>query len=113
MKPIRDRLQSTKRDLESCGRVVQEYAMASGVLITALGMEWWEKHFNVTSRKRDPFVQVNNESSEGEMLEHQHRVINLGDRLYSLRDCDGFDDFVGALRTRDLESTYFELEVAH
>lgn len=105
----RESLEQTKAHFASRGNDVQMHAMALEVLLTTLGPEWWKTHCLETS----PASFLDSKSPlEQEKLEHQRRVTQLADGLYCLRKCDGYEDFVEALKVRHLEATCFELEVA-
>lgn len=52
------------------------------------------------------------EEDEFSRLNQQNRVVVLGDMLFLLKDCAGFGTFIDSLKTRDLESVFFELSVA-
>ena len=108
-KLTKERLEDTKAQFAANGKVMQWYAMASEVLLTTLGPEWWKKNRS-SSPKRDRFLQAS--ESEDSDWNHQVRVIQLGDMLFLLKDCEGFDAFISSLKTRDLESVFFELYTA-
>jgi Holliday junction resolvase len=90
---------------------MQWYAMASEVILTTLGPDWWKANCTTSSDNPDAFLFTLDETERGR-YEHQERIIKLGDMLYALRSCDGYQTFVEALKRRDLEAVFFELWVA-
>ena len=85
--------------------------MASEVVLTTLGPDWWRKNYTSFSEDSDEFLRTGDETEEGR-YDHQDRIIKLGHMLYGLWNCKGFDAFIASLMTHDLEPTFFELWVA-
>lgn len=107
-----EHLTQTKEEFSSSGYVMQWYAMASEVVLTALGPDWWRKNYTSFSEDPNEFLRTGDETEEGR-YDHQDRIIKLGHMLYGLRNCRGFDAFIASLKTRDLGPTFFELWVAN
>ena len=108
----RERLEETKQTYASEGYVMQWYAMAMEVILTILGKEWWKKNCAITAIKPDEFLSLHDHSEENRLI-HQHRIITLGDMLYALKECKGYEAFISSLKKRDMSSTFFELWVAN
>lgn len=108
----KEHLEETKQHFASSGYVMQWYAMASEVILTALGLEWWNDNCASTAIKPDEFLSVRDETEESK-YNFQDRIIKLGHMLFSLRVCRGYEPFILSLRTRDLAPTFFELWVAN
>ena len=90
---------------------MQWFAMAQEVILRTLGPEWWKANCTTTSERADPFLRLPT-ASEGHRSDFEHRIVRLGHMLYQLQDCTGYEDFIEGLKSRDLESTFFELRVA-
>ena len=108
----KEQLEETKRQFEDSGYVVQWYAMAMEVILTTLGPDWWKENCLLHSKSPDKFLQTGSQEDPSR-YEHQDRVIKLGDMLYSLKDCEGFNIFTESLKRRDLGPAFFELWVAN
>jgi hypothetical protein len=108
----REDLEKTKQRFASLGYVAQWYAMASEVILTTLGPEWWKNNCTTTAIKPDEFLAFP-DNSEEDKFNRQDRIIELGHMLYALKECKGYETFISSLRTRDLAPTYFELWVAN
>ncbi len=107
----REQLEKTKQHFAEQGYVMQWYAMASEVILTTLGPEWWKKNFSPGHRP-DEFLAAS-DSSEDSRYDHQDRVTRLGDMLFALKECKGYDVFISSLKARDLAPVFFELWVAN
>lgn len=105
------RLAETKEHFASSGYVMQWYAMASEVILTTLGPEWWKDNCTSASSDPDEFLKTNDLSDNGR-YDHQDRIIKLGHMLYALRSSEGYASFTASLKSRDLGPTFFELSVA-
>src|SRR5450759_1121873 len=108
----RENLDETKRRFALSGYVMQWYAMAMEVVLTALGPEWWKKNCTTTAMRPDEFLAVSI-GSEKDEYNHQDRIIKLGHMLYALKECKGYEAFISSLKTRDLAPTFFEISVAN
>lgn len=102
-------LEKTKSEFALQGKEMQHHAMASEIILTTLGPEWWSK--NCTFPYQGDKFLITGDSEVGR-YEHQHRIIYLGHMLYALKDCKGFETFIQALKTRDLKACFWELNVA-
>jgi hypothetical protein len=111
-KLTKEDLEETKKHFASSGYVMQWFAMAQEVILTTLGPEWWRANCLIESKKPDPFLKTKG-TSEDDRFDFQDRVVRLGHMLYSLQKCAGFETFIASLKLRDLEPTFFELQVAH
>jgi hypothetical protein len=107
----RAHLDQTKQQFASGGYVAQWYAMAMEVILTTLGPDWWKKNCLLSSAEPDPFLRTDDKTEAGR-YEHQDRAIRLGHMLYALKDCVGFETFVEKLKSRNVESVFFELLAA-
>lgn len=105
----KERLLETKKQFQG-DRLSQWYAMASEIILTTLGPDWWER--NLYEVNRDNYFRARLHS-EDDRAHHQHHVIKLGHMLFRLKELSGYDYFIKALKTADLSSTIFELEVAN
>ena len=108
----KEKLDETKLEFASKGYVMQWYAMASEVILTTLGPEWWKTNCISSANKPDEFLAFD-EASEDTKFDHQDRIVKLGHMLFALRESEGFEAFIAALVTRDLAPTFFELWVAN
>ncbi len=111
-KLTREDLEQTKKHFAESGYVVQWFAMAQDVILTTLGPGWWKANCLTNSEKPDPFLNLK-VSYETDPYNFQDRIIRLGHMLYNLTECIGYGDFISSLRSRDLESAFFEIQVAH
>lgn len=105
-------LAQTKEHFASSGYVMQWYAMASEVILTTLGPEWWKKNCTSASSDPDEFLRTDDLTEEGR-YDHLDRIVKLGHMLYAVRTCQGFIAFISSLQTRALAPTFFELWVAN
>lgn len=105
-------LAQTKQHFASSGYVMQWYAMASEVVLTTLGPEWWKNNCTSASSDPDEFLKADDLTEEGR-YDHQDRIVKLGHMLYALKSCRGFGAFINSLKSRDLAPTFFELWVAN
>jgi hypothetical protein len=104
-------LAQTREHFSSSGYVMQWYAMASEVVLTTLGPEWWKNNCTSVSEDPDEFLRTDDQTEEGR-YDHQDRIVKLGHMLYGLRAYKGFEAFITSLKTRALAPTFFELWVA-
>jgi hypothetical protein len=102
----------TKEHFASSGCVMQWYAMASEVILTGRGSEWWKKNCTSASSDPDKFLRTDDLTEEGR-YEHQDRIVKLGHMPYALKSCEGFVAFITSLKSRELAATFFELWVAN
>lgn len=107
----KEELEEMKQHYASQGYVMQWYVMASAVILTTLGPDWWKANCLTSSKKPDEFMSTLDKSESGG-YDHQERMIKLGDMLYGLKGCAGYAAFIESLKRRDLEAAYFELCVA-
>ena len=107
----KESLDATKQQFAYMGYVGQWYAMASEVILTTLGPEWWRKNLSPQPGFADEFLAVSDDNEDAK-YNHQDRVTRLGDMLYLLRACKGYQVFISSLQRRDLSPTFFELFVA-
>jgi hypothetical protein len=110
-KLTKEALAETKERFAADGYVMRWFAMAQEVILATLGPEWWKANCLTTSERADQFLCLPTDS-EDHRYDFQHRIVRLGHMLYQLQDCAGYEDFVEGLKSRDLESTFFELHVA-
>ena len=108
----REAIEETKRQFAAEGYVAQWYAIAAEVILTTLGPDWWKANILPSASKPDEFLVTKDETEDGN-YEHQDRLVTLGHMLYALKDCKGYETFIEALKTRDLEPVFFELTVAN
>jgi hypothetical protein len=108
----RESLEKTKQRFAASGQDMQRYAMASEVVLTTLGPEWWKKNCTTTADKPDK-VLASLDASEDGRYNHQDGIIKLGHMLYALKESRGFDAFTSFLKTCDLAPTFFELWAAN
>lgn len=101
-------LARTKEHFASSGYVMQWYAMASEVILTTLGPEWWKRNCTTVSNDPDEFLKINDSSDDGR-YDRQDRIVKLGHMLYGLQSCEGYGAFITSLKSRDLGPTCFEL----
>jgi hypothetical protein len=76
------------------------------------GPEWWKKNSSTSAVHADEFLRSTDDSEEAR-YDHQDRIIKLGHMLYALKDRNGYEAFIGSLKTRKLAPTFFELWVAN
>jgi hypothetical protein len=107
----RDHLEATKKEFESGGYVMQWYAMASEVILTTLGPDWWKRNCVTGAEKTDEFLALPDDESG--RYDRQDRIIRLGDMLYALRSDAGYEAFITSLMNRELAPAFFELKVAN
>ncbi len=110
-KLTKEELEEIKVEYAHMGYVGQWTAMAWAVIITTLGPDWWEKHWETARTSKDYFLKLGKEYSREDHI-FQHRMIILGHMLYALKDAQGYETFISSLKTGDIESTFFELLVA-
>ncbi len=107
----KDDLRETKNRFAAGGYELQWYAMASEVILTTLGPDWWTTNCTLESATPDPFLKVHDGSPDGR-YEHQSRIVLLGHMLYAFGGSPGFEEFLRGLKSADLEAAFFELWVA-
>ena len=105
-------LRDAEKEFELQGRDVQDYVMASSVILNTMGAEWWKKHALLDTNRADDFFRTSSNPEVSAEECRQLRIIKLGHCLYALRRAAGFEDFVRALLTRDVEPAFFELWAA-
>jgi hypothetical protein len=108
----REALNKTKAEFQKDGPLVQAMAMAQEIVLLALGPDFFKQHCVGKKGPDSSFLRPNS-SEENDRYLFQHRVIALGEMIYSLKDCAGFEAFLNPLRTNDLQSVFFELRVAN
>lgn len=103
-----------RRDLlaamPAAGEHVQSYAIAQDVIITFLGIGWWQE--NLTSSGDAGGYLQNQPTSEMASLQNHHRVLELGRMIFFLQHSPGFSDIIEGLKTRDLAAAVAEMQVA-
>ncbi|MCZ8117871.1 MAG: hypothetical protein O9295_07350 [Microcystis sp. LE18-22.4A] len=79
-----------------------ELALAQSVIINTLGRYFWAKECTTFGHRQDFFA---NKSDV--------RIIHLAHMLWSLKDQEGFAEFLRNKDTNNFESTYYELTAAY
>lgn len=79
-----------------------EICLAQSVIINTLGGEFWAKECTTFGQKQDFFA------NKGDA-----RIIHLAHMLWSLKDQDGFAEFLVKNSKDDFEPTYYEVTAAH
>lgn len=107
----REQIEKTKNHFVSGGYILQWYAMASEVILTTMGPDWWKKHCCQNLAIPGGYLKTEDKTEDGR-YDHQDLVIKLGHMLYALRHRRGYDYFVESLKLRDLQPAFFELRAA-
>lgn len=81
---------------------VLSLALAQSVIINTLGGDFWAKECTTFGKKQDFFA------SKGNV-----RIIHLAHMLWSLKNQEGFTEFVHNKYKDDFEGTYYEVTAAH
>lgn len=89
----------------------QLYAMAVRVIQHYLGKDWVEERVGLRDAFDDFMLNERNDASVNRIT-HMHRVITLGDSLFSLQEVPGFDALCERFKRPDTKAHYFEAYVA-
>lgn len=79
-----------------------ELALAQSVIVNTLGGDFWAKECTTFGRRQDFFA------NKGDV-----RIIHLAHMLWSLKDQEGFAEFLKNKDRSNFESTYYEVTSAH
>lgn len=92
-------------------QLLQEAAVAFGVIGTILGQQWLTTNLNPATGP-EYFLFQSSDDSVGAYV-RQHRILQLRRHLYQLQHLPDFDGLVQNLRTRSLVGACAELQVAY
>lgn len=82
-------------------------SLASGVLRTLLGEEWFERHVMPEGKKG--FLTVDKSTPIKRELSFA-RIIDIAEAIYNIQEAPGFDDCIRRMREGDIEGTLAEFD---
>jgi hypothetical protein len=107
---LRENLESTFEVFKNSGEMSIKVCLGVTVILTFIGQKWAERIYTPIIEDRVDFLQRDIEGANE--FTYQAKLIFWAHWFFVLKDCKGFDEYVGYFTSASIESGNFELRVA-